>query len=68
MANTSNDLIAASPPMFAGTDSYAVRYGDFIALVAHEYPEAALPGERVGQADEYGRFSCLPTNLKLPVA
>ena len=33
MANQ-NDLLTSSPPMFAATDSAAVRYGDFIVLVA----------------------------------
>lgn len=33
MANQ-NDLLTSSPGMFAGTDSLADRYGDFVALVA----------------------------------
>ena len=66
MANTSNDLITASPPMFAGTDSHAVRYGDFIALVARVCIGWLFLVNGWAKVMNIAGFTAYLTNLKVP--
>ena len=65
MANT-NDLVTASPPMFAATDSYAVRYGDFIALVARVLLGWLFLVNGWSKLMNMAGFTAYLTNLKVP--
>jgi putative oxidoreductase len=65
MANT-NDLITASPPMFAATDSHAVRYGDFIALAARVFIGWLFLVNGWAKLMNMAGFSAYLTSLKVP--
>jgi putative oxidoreductase len=62
MANTS-DL---SPPMFAGTDSHAIRYGDFVALVARVLIGWLFLVNGWSKLMNMTGFAAYLTNLKVP--
>ena len=65
MANT-NDLITASPPMFAGSDSHAVRYGDFIALAARVFIGWRFLVNGWAKLMNMAGFTAYLTSLKVP--